>query len=205
MKIQTTPLKSKGPDISPLSQDREYAEAFALLADLHRRAAECETLIARLRAQLDGWADPTEQKLTPLGQARALMEGKLVVRSFDRRFVEAKLTEATAEADLLAAAICEQTEIVAAITSKASFAACSALRDRHRALLVEILRAARLFSEAVQAERNMRAAIIAASYSYRADVLPSPLLPAGLQLGSEVDWNSQIAVFRRALEKEGII
>jgi hypothetical protein len=80
------------------------------------------------------------------------------------------------------------------------------LHKAHGAVLIELYRAAQGFARAIAAERQFRAAITGAGYLARPDLTPQPLVAgAGLVLGGETAWESQISEFRRFLEARKLV
>jgi hypothetical protein len=71
---------------------------------------------------------------------------------------------------------------------------------------MEVYRASQTFARAIAAERQFRSAITSAGYLARPDLTPHPhVAGAGLVLGSETEWGSQISEFRRYLEGRRLI
>jgi hypothetical protein len=76
----------------------------------------------------------------------------------------------------------------------------------HSALHVQLFRCCQALAETAEQERATRAAVAAAGYTVRSDVLPAPaVLSALLLLGSELDYGSQISQFRRLLQSRGLL
>ena len=81
-----------------------------------------------------------------------------------------------------------------------------AVQKAHSALHVQLFRCCQAVSEAAEQERATRAAVAAAGYTVRSDILPAPaVLSALLLLGSELDYQSQISQFRRLLQSRGLL
>jgi hypothetical protein len=80
------------------------------------------------------------------------------------------------------------------------------LHKAHEALLMELYRASQTFARAIAVERQFRSAITGAGYAARPDLTPMPIVAgAGLVLGNESDWESQISQFRRYLEARKLV
>jgi hypothetical protein len=80
------------------------------------------------------------------------------------------------------------------------------VQKAHGALHVALFRACQALSEIAEQERATRAAVAAAGYVVRSDILPAPaVLSALLLLGSELDHGAQISQFRRLLQSRGLL
>jgi hypothetical protein len=107
---------------------------------------------------------------------------------------------------LLRNAIAAQADIVDRIRSDLSVDHAERLRPAHDDLLIAIYRAAQALSCAMDAERQFRAdAILSRGYSWCPSIVPAPDLSGALLLGSETDFNSEIARWRRFLEARGVL
>jgi hypothetical protein len=80
------------------------------------------------------------------------------------------------------------------------------VQKAHGALHVQLFRACQAVAEVAEQERATRAAVAAAGYTVRTDILPAPaVLSALLLLGSELDYGSQISQYRRLLQARGLL
>jgi hypothetical protein len=97
------------------------------------------------------------------------------------------------------------TEIVERIEGELSFRFSTELRPAWDALHLELYRASQGTARAVARLQTFRNSMIAAGIKPRSDVIKMCPVRAPLMLGSESDWNSEIAQWRRQLEEWSLI
>jgi hypothetical protein len=211
--------------ITPIVEVAEYRDAAAVLAVLNRGIAEIDARIEALQVAAYFAANPEEAKRAAprllanrgeppdastqtaaagsgvVGRALALLSGAASVPLNPQREIE----ELRRRRDVVHQAIFAQREIVEAVRSRLSFEAAQAAKEQHTAALLGVLRAARQLAAAAQAERDVRAALMAAGFDSREDLLPPPALGPALLLGSETAIDSPLWSFRRRLEEAGIL
>jgi hypothetical protein len=118
-----------------------------------------------------------------------------------RRDLQRALEQLVEDADIVHAAILAQQAIVDSLKDELSADVSRQCKSAHRELLLAQYRAAQLLAVATDAERELRRSVTGAGYTFRDDLLPAPMLRSALILGSENEFDSEIARVRRQLEE----
>jgi hypothetical protein len=106
--------------------------------------------------------------------------------------------------DSLDAAIREQTSIRDAIIGELTHEYAKQLKGTWDRLQLEFYRSAQELSRNTRRVNDVRARIVAAGFR-DSQLLMTPRVNAPIVLGYETDWNSEIAEWRRVLERMGIL
>jgi hypothetical protein len=210
-----------------LADDPSFAAEAATLAKLEAAAARVARELEYHQMRAAGGAglssasprrQATEQRLAALSEefsrphddpdvlaiARALADGDEGLAAPPDR--EGRVATLRWHDRLLATAISAQAEIVERIRGDLSTDHAERVRADHDRLLIDIYRAAQQLSRAMDAERQFRAdTIIARGYTWKPSLTPEPALGGALLLGSETDFGSELATWRRFLEARGTI
>jgi hypothetical protein len=119
----------------------------------------------------------------------------------------ARQTELQAKQEIVETGLRDAAEMVRALRDEIGDGQNRLVQKAHGALHVQLFRACQAVAEAAEQERSVRAAMAAAGYTARSDILlsPSSVLSALLLLGSELDYGSQISQFRRVLQSRGLL
>jgi hypothetical protein len=128
--------------------------------------------------------------------------GAKVTKPADR---QKRLNELRDTLDILDTALSAQNVVLVAIREELSYKVNQELREAHNDLLRQQLHAAQSLAAVTEAERAMRASILAADYDVLAHVIIVPAVRAPLMLGSEQDLGSEISVWGQILKTNGVI
>jgi hypothetical protein len=174
------------------------------------RLKEFETKRDALRAKLQ--VVTPEQDQPKAGELPSSIKAALTV--FDSgdepvRFTPTRMarqSELQAKQEVVETGLRDAAEMVRALRDEIGDGQNRAVQKAHGALHVQLFRALQTVSEIAEQERAMRAAVAAAGYVARSDILPAPaVLSALLLLGSELDYQSQISQYRRLLQVRGLL
>ena len=106
---------------------------------------------------------------------------------------------------ILDKAIRYQTAVFYELKAEKSADRCRALQAHRNAIHVELYKTLQRAAMLSDCECEFRAAIIAAGYDLRPDIVGPPFISAPLVLGSERQHDSQISTWRRHLQDKGIL
>jgi hypothetical protein len=129
-----------------------------------------------------------------------LAGSKLVKKDRAKRIAELK-----EQAEVLEAGCRAQGSVLEEIRQGLSYQVCGSLREAHNDLLRQQLHAAQSLAAATDAERAMRAAILAAGYDVLAHVIVVPAVKTPLILGSEQDLGSEVSTWAQILKNNGVV
>jgi hypothetical protein len=115
-----------------------------------------------------------------------------------------KIAAIDAGIDALDLAIREQTTVRDAIVGELTHEYAKQLKGAWDRLQLEFYRSAQEFSRNTRRVNDVRARIVAAGFR-DSQLLMTPRVNAPIVLGYETDWNSEIAEWRRGLERMGIL
>ncbi|MDE2582754.1 MAG: hypothetical protein KGL52_14060 [Rhodospirillales bacterium] len=107
--------------------------------------------------------------------------------------------------EIVGEALLEQGSVVEAIRQEISVDLCRRLQAHHGALILEAFNYAVALAAAVDRERSFRASILTAGYTIDPQIISPPPLRSLLMLGSEGNVQSEISVWRRLLEQNGVL
>jgi hypothetical protein len=173
------------------------------------RRQEFEAKRATLRAKLElVVSEPAPPKA---GELPASIREALTVFDSDEpvKFTPTRMarqTELQAKQEVVETGLRDAAEMVRALRDEIGDAQNRLVQKAHSALHVQLFRACQAVAEIAEQERATRAAVAAAGYTVRTDILPAPaVLSALLLLGTELDYQSQISQFRRLLQARGLL
>lgn len=227
-------VDSQPAAVPPLADDPEFAKAAALLAALSARYDLVKDVISLveleeyLRPRAFDPRSPTDIEMRhrlrflrakvktaeafepasaagrpEIEKALRLLEGADVPAPITPA---AKLEQCRRQMAVLDEALRAQNEILEEIRARKALELAHRLARRNDELLVAHYRAAQELARTTAAVRELHAEILMAGYGPpRSDVMPAFLTRGALLLGSESDWNSDVAVVRRQLEQRGIL
>jgi predicted nucleic acid-binding Zn-ribbon protein len=189
-------------EIEPLRASALYRTAAAQLDAFRTEAQRAERRIrdiqiTRYAASEDGRDE--REPVDAIVAAQKLMAGDDAVLPTDLDREEVNLRRRLA---VLSPAIRAQRERIEKIRDELSFQAALKLKRRHQASREAILEAARGLAATIEAERAVRLELLDAGLNAVDHVLPPSSLAAGVALGSEIDFDSQISRFRRLIEED---
>jgi hypothetical protein len=102
-------------------------------------------------------------------------------------------------------AIFEQTDECDRIANELSFKFCLELQPRWDAAQVRMFRAAQALASAAQHVRDLRRDMVDAGIRPLSQVIRMAPVRSPLVLGSEMDWNSELAGWKRLLDSWGLL
>ena len=175
------------------------------------RRQEIEAERDRLRAKLQ-IVTPEQQDQPKVGELPSSIKAALTV--FDSgdeppRFTPTRMArqaELQSKQEIVETGLRDARVLVKALCDDVGDGQNRLAQKAHSALHVQLFRACQALAEVAEQERSLRAAMAAAGYVARSDILPSPaVLSALLLMGSELDYGSQISQFRRLLQSRGLL
>jgi hypothetical protein len=134
--------------------------------------------------------------------ALSVLAGQPVAPVLDHK---AQIAEIWRQIDAIEAAIREQNEVCENIAGELTLRYAKQIKPAWDQVQIEWYRAAQELARQTKRVHQLRAAITAAGIRSRSDVLAMPNVRSPLMLGDETNWNSEIAGWRRILEKLGIL
>jgi hypothetical protein len=174
------------------------------------RSANDAALRARLAAlrappppapAMSGSAAPPTRS-PAIGAAIAIVHGAPLPPTPDHA---AKLAELDRRHAAIREAIFEQTAEVDRIANELSLKFCVQLQPRWDAAQVRMFRAAQDLAAAAQQVRDLRRDMVDAGIRPLSQVIRMPPIRSPLVLGSEMDWNSELAGWKRLLDSWGLL
>jgi nucleotidyltransferase/DNA polymerase involved in DNA repair len=194
-------IKSKDDaKIDPISDNQELAPAQQLLGKF---LAECNALQREIQdRQIRLYLHTVESETDDISRAMEYVgDGP---GTADQRDDKRWIAEATQKVEVLGRAIRKQREICERIRGRLSVQAAKRLQGRHREILSEILKAARVLSSLAESEREIHIELLSKGYVNCDHILPPPALAGLLQIGDENYSESGLSYFRQQLVKLGI-
>jgi hypothetical protein len=117
----------------------------------------------------------------------------------------AQLAEIDRRHAAVRAAIFEQTEECDRISNEVSYKACLEIRPRWDAAQLQMFRAAQALAAAAEHVKELRRDMVSSGIRPLSHVIKMAPVRSPLVLGSETDWNSELAQWGRILESWGLL
>jgi hypothetical protein len=167
------------------------------------RRADMTARLKKLRAAAPRDIPANDPALAPpVAAALELVRGAKAPRRVDRGTLIAQIED---DRYVIRLGIITQHAVVDAIHAELSGEVNMRLRETQRALVLQRFRAEQALAAAWGEELALKRNVVQAGYAWRPDLLPSPSARAGLILGSESDFDSEISRTRRMLEELNVL
>ena len=187
--------------LRPITENPAFAAASARVSEIRRRIAELDAEIRGLQAEeyYFGGTLGADAAEADRRAAHIIAGGEVDVENRPEKIARLERNKQT-----LVRGCGPRSEEMARIKSRLSAEACHAVRDRHEAALVEVLRAARVLAAAAGAEAAIRREVHDLGYEPYDHILPVPRF--NFLSGLDETWyDSALSYFRRQLVSLGII
>jgi hypothetical protein len=183
--------------IEPITGNAEFAAAVAEMAKLEERLRQAEQREAQARGRARG-APPGRGNAL---RARDLLRGGGIPGTDPAREIAA----AEEEGVVIRTAMAEQQAKINDIRGQLSFDLACRFRPQHDECLKAALDAMVILDDALTAILGCRARRIAAGYAPSDYALPAPIPFSAMSLGDPRGGSTDAAIYRRELEKLGVV